>query len=89
MTVGHRRGVQLGTVLAGATLATLVSFIHVSVQEGRDAEIITTYALAGAVVGALVQVGLNRRLYPPAEAPAPIMGVSPGGGLLLGAILRF
>lgn len=89
MTVGHRRGVQLGTVLAGATLATLVSFIHVSVQEGRDAEIITTYGLAGAVVGALVQVGLNRRLYPPAEAPAPIMVVSPGGGLFLGAILRF
>jgi len=86
---GHRRGVQLGTVLAGATLGTLLSFIHVSTQTGRNAEIITTYALAGAAVGALVQALVNRRLYPQETPPAFHLASGREGGVLLGLGFRF
>ncbi|MFH1762723.1 MAG: hypothetical protein ABIF09_00900 [Gemmatimonadota bacterium] len=89
LPTGLRRGVQFGTVLTGATLATLVSFIHVSIQEGRDAEIITTYALAGAAVGAVVQLAMNKHLYPDKSPPTLQLGRGPAGGVAVGVVYRF
>jgi hypothetical protein len=89
LAAGHRRGVQFGTVLAGATLGTLLSFFHVSAQTGRDAEIITTYALAGAAAGALVQVLVNRRLYPQDSPSSLHLARGREGGVLLGLVFRF
>ena len=86
---GHRRGVQLGTVLAGSTLGGLLSFIHVSVQEGRDAEIHATYALGGAGAGLLAQILLNDHLDPRGPPPVLELGAGPEGGVSFGFAFRF
>jgi hypothetical protein len=84
-----RRGVQLGTVLTGATLATLISFLHITFEEGRDAEIITTYALTGGALGALAQLALNRHLHPQKASPSLQLQGSPAGGVSLSVRYRF
>ena len=89
LPTGLRRGVQFGTVLTGATLATLVSFIHVSSQEGRDAEIITIYALAGAALGSLTQLALNRHLYPNKSPPTLLLQRGPARGVAFSVVYRF
>jgi hypothetical protein len=89
LETSHRRGVQLGTVLAVVTLGSLVSLIPVGRQDGRNAEIITTYALVGAAAGAVLQVALNRYLFPRGSPPAPRAGVTPEGGFAFGVVCRF
>ena len=80
---GLRRGIQLGTVLAGATLASGISLIHASQQEGRKTEIVAAYSLVGAVIGAAVQIAINDRLQP-AQGPLPFrVGRTPDGGVSL------
>jgi hypothetical protein len=89
LTTSQRRGVQLGTVLAGATLATLVSFIHVSQQDGRDTEILTTYALAGAVLGFGVQLALNDDLDPHRAFPSTRLVIGVQERISIGLAYRF
>ncbi len=89
LSTGARRGVQLGTVLAGATLATLISFIPASMEDGSDLPIVTTYALIGAAVGALSLFPLNPHLYPKGGTAALQLGRGQEGGLALGVIYRF
>ena len=86
---GTRRGVQFGTVLTGATLATLISFIHLGMTEDDETRIVATYALSGAAVGALAQLSLNRYLAPRLSPPALELGRGPEGGVAFGLRFRF
>ena len=89
LSTGARRGVQLGTVLAGATLATLISFIPASMEDGSDLPIITRFALSGAAVGALSLFLLNGDLYPEKSPPSLQLGRGKEGGLAFWIVHRF
>jgi hypothetical protein len=62
---------------------------RVSTLDEGETEVLATYALTGAVVGGLVQVALNDRLYPGHSPVLPRIGVGPDGGFSVGAALRF
>ena len=89
LSTGTRRGVRLGTVLAGATVGTLISLIPASTHDGRKTEITVTYALVGAGLGAVFQLALNRRLYPKESPPDLQLGLGAEGGLSVGLAYRF
>jgi hypothetical protein len=89
LSPGRRHGVQLGTVLAGATLGTLLSFFPVSRQDGRNAEIIAIWALAGAALGGILQLAWNRHLYPRRTTPTLQLVIDPGPVPWLGIRMRF
>lgn len=84
LPAGLRRGVQLGTVLTGATLGTLISFIPAGQSENHKNAIVATYALAGAAVGFVVQASLNHCLDSGRSISSLSLGRAPGGGLAFG-----
>ena len=88
LKTGHRRGVQLGTVLAGASVAGGVGLMHAGVLEDGKTRLVTTYAVGGAVLGALTQVLLNRYLYPSTVSVTPHVSVGPWGWPALGMTVR-
>jgi len=89
LPTGLRRGAQLGTVLAGATLGSLIGLIPASQQEGERTRIVATWALAGAAAGAVAQVILNGYLDPDRSAPSLDLGWSPERGFFFARVYRF
>lgn len=85
----QRRGVQLGAVLAGATVGALVSLFPRSVSDGSDARITATWALSGAAVGAILLVVGNKHLNPGNVGIESHFEVAPTGGLGFGFAYRF
>lgn len=88
LETGKRRGVQLGTVLSGATLGSLVAFAAApSRGEGRRGKIVGVGALAGAALGLVVQIANNDGLYP-GSPPEVGLAVGPDGRVVLGVVFR-
>jgi 3-hydroxy-3-methylglutaryl CoA synthase len=88
LPTGLRRGVQLGTVLTGASLASLVSLLPASQREGQKTETILYFSIGGALVGAIVQAILNDRLDPDRSVPSIQVGRTWDGKTFLGVALR-
>jgi hypothetical protein len=88
LPTGLRRGVQLGTVLTGATLASLISLLPASQREGHRTEIVLSFSAAGAVVGAIAQAILNDRLYPGRNGPSIQVGKTWDGKTFVSVAFR-
>jgi hypothetical protein len=89
LSEGMRRGVQLGTVLAGTSAGTALAYIPASQRDDGKTEVVLAGALLGTAVGFAVQLHLNKHLYPRRHPPRLTLGSGPGGGLSLAAVFRF
>lgn len=86
---GHRRGVQLGTVLAGATVTSALGLLHATTLEDGKSRMVAAHALVGAALGAVVQWIGNDRLYPSGAALESNVSVCRDGRIRLGVQLPF
>jgi hypothetical protein len=89
LPTGLRRGAQLGTVLTGASVASLVALIPARNRQGRRTEIVAFSALGGAVAGGIVQVFINDRLNPAGDGPSVTVFQGVDGGIQVGLLIRF
>ena len=89
LTSLRRIGVQLGTVLAGATLGAAVSLIPRSISDQSDTRITATWALSGAAAGAIFQLLWNEHLYPSGLEIEPNLRALPSGRFLFGLTCRY
>jgi hypothetical protein len=84
-----RRGVQLGTVLSGATLTSLLGLVHASQREGEKTGVVAAWAIAGGALGAVAQIALNPRLHPASGGYSISLRTGPAGRMLFGLKYRF
>ncbi|MGD2123497.1 MAG: hypothetical protein PVJ76_17215 [Gemmatimonadota bacterium] len=84
-----RRGVQLGTVLAGTTVGTLLAFLPASARDDGKTEVVVAGAIVGAAGGVIAQIALNKHLHPRRIPPALTLGAGPAGGISVAAVYRF
>ena len=92
LTVVHRYAVRLGTILTGSTLGALTAAVIISPKGpsslGNDESIFTACVLAGSVLGTIVQIVLDSKLYP-ADRLHIGFGISPKGRAALGFSYHF
>jgi len=89
LPTGMRRGVQLGTVLTGATAGTLLSLLVAMSRDDGKTGLVVGGALIGAAAGFVAQLSLNEQLRPAGSPPSLTLGIGPAGGLSVAAVYRF